>query len=87
VEVKATRAIRKELFEISEPELRFASQQGDRYWVLRVSGLGMAGSRRDDCSSGAVEGEKGSVMAARMEHMVNPIRLWREQAIKLCLVC
>jgi hypothetical protein len=87
VEVKSTRAVRKELFEISEPELRFAMQQGKRYWVLRVSGLGMAGYRRGGGSGGVDGGQRESVLAAQMEHMVDPMRLWREQAIKLCVVC
>lgn len=64
VEVKATRDTARQFFDMTCRELEFATQQGDRYHVLRVKGVG----------------------SPTLERLINPVRLWRQQAIRVCVV-
>lgn len=65
LEVKASRDAQKQLFELSQRELQFAAEQGDRYHILRVTGVGGSPS---------------------LERLVDPVKLWSEKVIRLCVV-
>jgi hypothetical protein len=81
VEVKSTRASHKELFEVSQAELALAAQAGDRYWVLRVSGLQAVA----EAAAAAVAGQVVSVCPS-IQQLVNPVLLWQQQALRVCVL-
>jgi hypothetical protein len=81
VEVKSTRASHKELFEVSHAELALAAQAGDRYWVLRVSGLQAVA----EAAAATVAGQMVTVCPS-IQQLVNPVLLWQQQALRVCVL-
>jgi hypothetical protein len=82
VEVKASRSAGKQLFEMSRREFEFAEAAGDWYHILRLVGVGGAGSGGGDRAPGAGAGPRGP----RVERLVNPALLWRAGAVRVCVV-
>ncbi|GAX75620.1 hypothetical protein CEUSTIGMA_g3064.t1 [Chlamydomonas eustigma] len=70
VEVKTSRAQHKDVFEISKGELAFAEREGKRYYVLRVWR-----------HHGAAETAPARVQAFR-----DPVALWQQKKIAMCLM-
>jgi hypothetical protein len=70
IEVKASRDPTRQLFQIAEREMAFAGQQGSRYHILRV---GLAG------------GAMGAAAAPCMQRLVDPVRLWADHVIRVCI--
>lgn len=66
VEVKTSRDSARQFFDMTQRELEFAAQQGDRYHILRIRGV----------SSGS----------PTLERLINPVNLWRQQAVRVCVV-
>jgi hypothetical protein len=80
VEVKASRDASRQLFYITERELEFARQQGSRYHILRV-GLPIAAAA---AAGGVLEGVE-VLGAPSMQRLVDPVRLWAEHVIRVCI--
>jgi hypothetical protein len=70
VEVKTSRAQYKDMFEISKSELAFAEREGKRYHVLRVWRY-----------QGGAE-----LTPARVQAFRDPVALWQQKKIALCLM-
>ena len=71
VEVKSSRGHSRDMFEISQAELAFAEREGKRYHVLRVWGT----------RTGA-----GVTAPPRVQAFTDPIRLWQEKRVAVCLL-
>ena len=71
VEVKSSRGHSRDMFEISQAELAFADREGKRYHILRVWGT-----------------RTGSAVTAppRVQAFTDPIRLWQEKRVAVCLL-
>jgi hypothetical protein len=66
IEVKTSRQADRQFFDMTQREVEFAGQQGDRYHILLIKGVG-GGS-------------------PTLERYINPVQLWRQQAVRVCVV-
>ena len=75
IEVKSSRGHSRDVFEISRAELAFAEREGRRYHVFRVWG-----------SRAAAGGAQQQQQTPRVQAFTDPIRLWQEKRVAVCLL-
>ena len=77
VEVKSSRGHSRDVFEMSRAELAFAEREGRRYHVMRVWGTQGGGGGR---------GGGSAAVPPRVQAFTDPVRLWQEKRVAVCLL-
>jgi|LauGreSBDMM110SN_4_FD.fasta_scaffold613694_1 hypothetical protein len=84
-QVKSSRGHSRNIFEMSRGELAFAEREGRRYTVLRVwgtqqvAGGGSGAGRHHQLNPAAA-------VPARVQAFTDPVRLWQEKKVAVCLL-